>query len=59
MRDNKLGWQKEWWYHRHGCGRWFLAERHTKDNTILRTYLWQPKPQSVEEPDVVQPTAEP
>lgn len=41
MRDNKLGVQKEWWYHRGGCQLWFLAERHTKSNEVLRTYLWQ------------------
>lgn len=40
MRDNKSGMQKEWWYHRAGCGRWFLAERHTKSNEVLRTYFW-------------------
>ena len=41
MRDNKVGVQKEWWYHRAGCGLWFLAERHTKTNEVLRTYVWQ------------------
>lgn len=41
MRDNKLGVQKEWWYHRSGCGLWFLAERHTKSNEVLDTHLWQ------------------
>lgn len=42
FRDNKLGVQKEWWYHRAGCQLWFLAERHTGTNEVLRTYLWQP-----------------
>lgn len=41
MRDNKLGVQREWWYHRAGCGRWFMAERHTKTNEVIRTYEWQ------------------
>ncbi len=41
MRDNKMGIQKEWWYHRAGCQLWFLAERHTKTNEFERTYLWQ------------------
>lgn len=41
MRDNKLGVQKEWWYHRAGCGVWFIAERHTKTNKVERTYLWE------------------
>jgi len=59
MRDNKLGVQKEWWYHRNGCGRWFFAERHTKTNQVLRTYWWQPQAAKAEEPELVQPTAEP
>ena len=41
LRNNKLGQQKEWWYHRSGCGTWFLAERHTKTNVIDKTYLWE------------------
>lgn len=41
MRRNRLGRQKEWWYHRAGCGLWFLAERDTKSNRVARTYLWQ------------------
>ena len=41
MRDNVMGVQTEWWYHRAGCGLWFLAERHTKSNEVLRTYLWR------------------
>lgn len=40
MRPNKMGVQKEWWYHRAGCGLWFLAERHTKSNVVLKTTLW-------------------
>ncbi len=43
MRANTRGWQSEWWYHRAGCGLWFLAERHTLTNEISRTYLWQPQ----------------
>ena len=43
MRANKAGLQTEWWYHRAGCGLWFLAERHTKTNEVLRTYCWAPK----------------
>ncbi|MGB1252951.1 MAG: sarcosine oxidase subunit delta [Candidatus Promineifilaceae bacterium] len=41
MKDNALGVQKEWWYHRSGCGTWFLAERHTKTNEFERTWLWE------------------
>ncbi len=41
MRDNRLGVQKEWWYHRAGCGLWFLAERHTHSNEVVETYRWK------------------
>lgn len=41
--DNKMGVQTEWWYHSAGCGTWFLAERHTKAQEIVRAYPWQPK----------------
>ncbi len=44
MRDNKMGMQKEWWYHRAGCGRWFLAERHTRSNEVSSTFSWSPQP---------------
>lgn len=40
MRDNKLGVIREWWYHRAGCGLWFIAERHTKTHTVEKTYTW-------------------
>ena len=46
LRHNKADVQTEWWYHRAGCGLWFLAERHTRTNEVLRTYLWQSKPES-------------
>ncbi len=42
MRSNKLGVQTEWWYHRAGCGKWFLTDRHTKSNEVLKGYLWEP-----------------
>jgi sarcosine oxidase delta subunit len=35
-----MGVLREWWYHRAGCGRWFIAERHTKTHEINATYLW-------------------
>lgn len=41
MKANKLGVQKEWWYHSSGCGTWFLAERHTKSNVVDKTYFWE------------------
>jgi sarcosine oxidase subunit delta len=40
MRDNALGLIREWWYHRAGCGLWFIAERHTKTHEVGKTYLW-------------------
>jgi sarcosine oxidase subunit delta len=36
-RSNRLGVQTEWWHHRLGCRRWFLARRHTLSNQILET----------------------
>ena len=38
FRENANGWQSEWWVHRDGCRRWFLAERHTGTNEVRRTY---------------------
>ena len=43
MKRNVAGQQTEWWYHRSGCGLWFLADRHNTTNEVLRTYVWQPK----------------
>ena len=42
MRRNTMDVQTEWWYHRAGCGLWFLAERQKRTNEVLRTYLWPP-----------------
>ncbi|NUR76678.1 MAG: sarcosine oxidase subunit delta [Thermoleophilia bacterium] len=39
FRDNVAGIQREWWYHRAGCGSWFLAERDTRTNEVLQTEL--------------------
>ncbi|MDP9284093.1 MAG: sarcosine oxidase subunit delta [Actinomycetota bacterium] len=33
--------QREWWYHRFGCELWFLADRDTRTNEVLRTELPQ------------------
>ena len=41
MRANLQGVQVEWWYHRSGCGLWFLAERHTQTNEVIATHRWQ------------------
>ena len=35
FRDNVAGVQREWWYHRLGCARWFIAERDTTTNEVL------------------------
>jgi sarcosine oxidase delta subunit len=42
MHDNRQGEQQEWWYHRSGCGLWFLARRDTKTNRVLETRRWRP-----------------
>jgi sarcosine oxidase subunit delta len=42
FRDNVAGVQREWWYHRIGCGLWFLAERDTRTNEVLRTEIPAP-----------------
>jgi sarcosine oxidase subunit delta len=39
FRDNVAGMQREWWYHRVGCGLWFLAERDTRTNEVLSVEL--------------------
>jgi sarcosine oxidase subunit delta len=39
FRRNVAGVQREWWYHRFGCELWFLAERDTRTNEVLRTEL--------------------
>lgn len=36
-RANVAGPQQEWWYHRHGCRRWFIATRDTTTNTVRQT----------------------
>jgi len=38
LRRNEAGPQREWWYHRAGCRRWFLAERDTRSNEVAETF---------------------
>ncbi|TLX96054.1 MAG: sarcosine oxidase subunit delta [Thaumarchaeota archaeon] len=38
MRENVAGVQQEWWFHRLGCHKWFLAIRDTRDNSVMRTF---------------------
>jgi heterotetrameric sarcosine oxidase delta subunit len=42
FRHNVAGVQREWWFHRSGCGVWFLAERDTRTNEVLLTELPEP-----------------
>jgi heterotetrameric sarcosine oxidase delta subunit len=42
FRRNVAGVQREWWYHRFGCEVWFLAERDTRTNEVLKTELPRP-----------------
>jgi sarcosine oxidase subunit delta len=37
-RKNVAGPQREWWFHRYGCRKWFLAVRDTRDNTVEKTF---------------------
>ncbi len=39
--ENRLGVEKAWWYHQAGCGLWFLVERHTKTQQVVKSYVWQ------------------
>lgn len=45
LHENKLGVHREWWYHRQGCRRWFIAERHTKTHAVQSSYFWAPEGQ--------------
>ena len=44
FRDNVAGVHREWWYHRAGCGQWFLAERDTRTNEVSWTALPEEAP---------------
>ena len=46
FRDNVAGVQREWWQHRSGCGEWFLDERDTRTNEVLRVELPEPRPRA-------------
>ena len=39
LRQNPAGWTTEIWLHRFGCGKFFLAERHTLTNEVRTTRL--------------------
>jgi sarcosine oxidase subunit delta len=38
FRVNRAGVQREWWFC-HACEDWFLAERNTVTNEVLRSWL--------------------
>jgi sarcosine oxidase subunit delta len=38
LRQNVCGEQVEWWFHRLGCRKWFMARRDTLTNAVLETY---------------------
>ena len=38
LRENAAGVEREWWFHRDGCRRWFQAERDTRENQVLGTW---------------------
>ena len=38
-RDGAPGVRREWWYHL-ASSTWFVAERDTERDEVLRTYLW-------------------
>jgi heterotetrameric sarcosine oxidase delta subunit len=42
FRDNLRAVQREWWYHRLGCGVWFVAERDTRTNEVLSSEVPRP-----------------
>jgi len=44
-RSGVPGVKKEWWCHT-PSGVWFIAERDTATDTILRTYLYPPRAQA-------------
>jgi sarcosine oxidase subunit delta len=41
LRDNPRGVHLERWRHAYGCGKWFLAARHTVTMEVYGTYFAQ------------------
>ena len=52
FRANEAGVQREWWFCR-ACEDWFLAERNTVSNEVLKT--WLPVPAAREQADGAEP----
>jgi len=40
-REGEPGVKREWWYHI-ASGTWFIAERDVVEDTVIRTYLYEP-----------------
>lgn len=55
IRDNPQGWTTEQWYHRAGCRRYFVAERHTVTNEVRATRP-PARQRAGAEPDTPEPT---
>ena len=37
FRKNEAGLQREWWYHKMGCRKWFISVRDTTNNAVVET----------------------
>jgi sarcosine oxidase subunit delta len=46
-RNSVPGIKREWWCHT-PSGVWFIAERNTATDSIVRTYLYRPVPRTAE-----------
>ena len=55
FRRNVAGIQREWWCHRLGCRLWFQAERDTRTNEVLSTWV-AARPQAKPSPTLVPKT---
>jgi sarcosine oxidase subunit delta len=44
LRTNADAPQAEWWFHRDGCRRWFVATRDTRTNRFSETGRRRPVP---------------
>ena len=47
FREGAAGIKKEWWYHV-PSGVWFIAERDTSADVVVRTYLFAEAPEAGE-----------
>jgi heterotetrameric sarcosine oxidase delta subunit len=57
MRANKRGLQREWWYHRAGCQKWFLALRDTNSHEVHATFFYGEDQQAPVVDDLKSPLA--